>query len=131
QRIAGEVKTPEQEAQGQHASAYKRHLLAQPEETNPGKNTAQAEQHEHRQLHFQRFYFWSQRGGKHVRADKSPDEEEGHEQTKQSLRDGYAQKSQAAPQKKDRRDRHATLLEFEDDAIGVLNGNVRDIAAES
>ena len=75
QRVACEVKAPQQKAQRQHARPHKRHFFSQPVKTNPGKNAAQTQQNEHRQLHFEISKLGIQRGGQDQRADEYPDHE--------------------------------------------------------
>jgi len=94
--------------------------LRKSEKTHPGKETAQAQQNEHRQLDLEL-------AGGHLRTDAGPEHQEEHEPAQQLLPDGKVEEAETAPQEKDRRNGHATLLDFEDDAAyaGVLKAQAQ------
>lgn len=104
--IAPDVNDPEQKAQRQHAHADEGLLLAQSQQTNPGERAAQAQQNEDRQMDLQR-------GCHNLRTDQNPDHQEEREAGEQSPLNREAEKTHAAPQKENRRNRHARLIDRE------------------
>ena len=104
QRVSGQIDAPEDEAGGEQAGANKCLLLEVAPEAKAGKEAAEAEQDENRQLEFKG-------SGAHLGADQAPDGQEHHEPAEGSLPDREVQKAEAAPQEKDRGNRYAALLE--------------------